>query len=74
MTRRYNQNGLLVEERDGDRFLDNLHRLASDPALWQILSQNAAASVRENFEHRTQIANLESIYDELALYGGKTDG
>ena len=69
-----NQNGLLVEERDGDRFLDNLHRLASDPALWQILSQNAAASVRENFEHRTQIANLESIYDELALYGGKTDG
>ena len=60
-----NQTGLLVGERDGDRFLDNLHRLASEPGIWQTLSQNAATSVRQNFEHRTQIANLESIYDEL---------
>jgi colanic acid/amylovoran biosynthesis glycosyltransferase len=59
-----NVTGLLVEERDGDRFLDNLHRLATEPGLWQTLSQNAATSVRQNFEHRTQIANLESIYDE----------
>ena len=59
-----NENGLLVEERDGDRFLDNLHRLASTPGLWQTLSQNAATSIRQAFEHRTQIATLESIYDE----------
>ncbi len=58
------QTGLLVEERDGDRFLDNLLRLAREPGLWQSLSQNAAASVRQNFEHRAQIANLEAIYDE----------
>lgn len=60
-----NVTGLLVEERDGDRFLDNLLRLASNPGLWQRLSENAARDVRENFEHRAQIANLESIYDEL---------
>ena len=59
-----NQTGLLVEERDGDRFLDNLHRLAIEPGLWQALSRNAGISVRQNFEHRAQIANLESIYDE----------
>ena len=57
-----NLTGLLVEERDGDRFLDNLLRLAQEPGLWQTLSQNA--DVRQNFEHRAQIANLESIYDE----------
>ncbi|MDB6071548.1 MAG: glycosyl transferase [Verrucomicrobiales bacterium] len=61
-----NLTGLLVEERDGDRFLDNLLRLASQPGLWQSLSQNAASHVRQNFEHRTQIQNLESIYNELA--------
>lgn len=65
-----NVSGLLVEERDGDRFLDNLQRLARDPALWQSLSQNAARDVRANFGHRAQIANLESIYDELLTLRG----
>jgi len=67
-----NLTGLLVEERDGDRFLDNLLRLASDPHLWQTLSQHAAATVRQNFEHRTQIANLEAIYDECLKKGTAT--
>ncbi|RYD34234.1 MAG: glycosyltransferase [Verrucomicrobiaceae bacterium] len=57
--------GLLVEERDGDRFLDNLQLLAREPALWEALSRNAAREVRENFEHRARIACLEGIYDEL---------
>ncbi|MES2705847.1 MAG: glycosyltransferase [Verrucomicrobiota bacterium] len=60
-----NLTGLLVEERDGDRFLDNLQRLAREPGLWESLSRNAARDVRENFEHRAQTANLETIYDEL---------
>lgn len=60
-----NVNGLLVQERDGDRFLDNLQRLAHSPGLWQSLSQNAARDVRANFGHAAQVANLESIYDEL---------
>ncbi|MDB6132889.1 MAG: glycosyl transferase [Verrucomicrobiales bacterium] len=57
--------GLLVEERDSDRFLDNLQLLAREPALWEALSRNAARDVRGNFEHRAQIACLEGIYDEL---------
>ena len=68
-----NLTGLLVEERDGDRFLDNRLRLAREPGLWQTLSQNAAAVVRQNFEHRAQIATLESIYDELATLKRSAD-
>ncbi len=59
------RSGLLVEERDGDRFLDNLRRLAGEPGLWASLSAAAAREVRENFEQRAQIRHLESIYDEL---------
>lgn len=60
-----NCSGLLVEERDGDRFLDNLLRLAREPGLWETLSRQAALEVREHFEQRAQIGNLEGIYDEL---------
>ncbi len=66
---RDNETGLLVEERDGDRLLDNLLRLAHEPGLWQRLGAAAAADVRLNFEHSAQIANLESIYDEAIRRG-----
>ncbi len=56
--------GLLTEERDGDRLLDNIYRVAREPGLWASLSAAAAADVRKNFEHRAQITALEGIYDE----------
>ncbi len=61
-----NVTGLLTEERDGDRLLDNLLRLAREPGLWQRLGVAAARSVRLQFEQRAQIQTLESIYDEAA--------
>ena len=64
-----NESGLLVEERDGDRLLDNLHRLAGEPGLWQRIGAAAATQVRENFEHTAQIARLEAIYDEAIRLG-----
>jgi colanic acid/amylovoran biosynthesis glycosyltransferase len=59
-----NRTGLLVEERDGDRLLDNLRRLAREDGLWHRLGPAGARSVREQFEQRAQIRRLEAIYDE----------
>jgi colanic acid/amylovoran biosynthesis glycosyltransferase len=64
-----NKTGLLVEERDGDRLLDNMLRLAREDGLWQRIGAAGAASVRENFEHSAQIAKLEAIYDEAIRLG-----
>lgn len=64
-----NETGLLVEERDGDRLLDNLFRLAREDGLWQKIGDAAARDVRENFEHSAQIAKLEAIYDEAIRLG-----
>ena len=59
-----NRTGLLVEERDGDRLLDNLRRLAREDGLWHRLGPAGARSVRDQFEQRAQIRRLEAIYDE----------
>jgi colanic acid/amylovoran biosynthesis glycosyltransferase len=64
-----NVSGLLVEERDGDRLLDNLLRLAGEDGLWHRISQQAAASVRQQFEQGEQIRRLEAIYDEALALG-----
>ena len=63
-----NETGLLVEERDGDRLLDNMRRLAREDGLWQRIGSGAAVSVRENFEQRAQIRKLEAIYDEARAF------
>lgn len=63
------ETGLLVEERDGDRLLDNMKRLAYEDGLWQRIGAAAAADVRENFEQSAQIAKLEAIYDEAIRLG-----
>ena len=64
-----NVSGLLTEERDGDRLLDNLFRLAEEDGLWQRLSHAAAQSVRAQFEQKEQIRRLETIYDEALSLG-----
>ena len=64
-----NVSGLLTEERDGDRLLDNLFRLAEEDGLWQRLSHSAAQSVRAQFEQKEQIRRLEAIYDEARSPG-----
>jgi colanic acid/amylovoran biosynthesis glycosyltransferase len=64
-----NKTGLLVEERDGDRLLDNLFRLAREQGLWQRIGQAAANDVREKFEQGRAIAALENIYDEAIRLG-----
>lgn len=54
--------GLLVPERD----VDGLHAcmLKLTGGLWPVMSEAAAADVREQFESTAQIAKLEAVYDE----------
>lgn len=56
--------GLLTPERDATALHRSLHRLTTDPHLWQTMSAAAAADVRDHFESTAQIAKLEAVYDE----------
>jgi colanic acid/amylovoran biosynthesis glycosyltransferase len=61
--------GLLVPERDVDGLFDSMLKLTS--GLWPIMSEAAAADVREQFESTAQIAKLEAVYAEAITLGGK---
>jgi colanic acid/amylovoran biosynthesis glycosyltransferase len=61
----HDRTGLLVPERDLSGLTASFFRLTEADGLWESLSAAAAQDVRERFEHRTQIARLESCYDEL---------
>jgi colanic acid/amylovoran biosynthesis glycosyltransferase len=66
---RHGVTGLLSPERDEDALLAHLLQLTTDPVRWTTLSTAAAADVRENFEHRAQIAQLEACYTEALALG-----
>ncbi len=57
-------NGLLCAERDVAGVTAALDRLASDPALYVMLSRAAADSVRAQFGASRQIAAVEAMYHE----------
>jgi len=56
--------GLLSPERDLERFTQNILSLLDDPARLHNLGQAAALSVRRDFGQPSQVAHLESLYDE----------
>jgi len=63
---RANVTGLLVPERDVDGLHRSMHRLTTDHFFWTTMSQAAAEDMRQNFESKAQIANLEAVYDQAA--------
>lgn len=60
----HDHDGLLVRERSPDELATALLRLMEEPELLSRLSQNAAASVRDQFGAPAQIARLEDHYFE----------
>ncbi len=56
--------GLLVAERAPQELAAAILQLLGDPALWQRLARNAAATVRDRFGSDSQIARLEDLYLE----------
>ena len=56
--------GWLVEEKDVSALAEKMIRLGVDPAERATFGRAGADSVRRNFEQTTQIAQLESYYDE----------
>ena len=61
---RNNASGILVPERDLDALAEAMRSFATDARMWSEFSSAAAKDVREQFEQGTQIAKLESYYDE----------
>ncbi|MEM7011141.1 MAG: glycosyltransferase [Verrucomicrobiota bacterium] len=57
--------GLLGPENDWESVRDHLFEFARDPDRWTQFGAAAAADIRENFEHRAQIAKLEGFYREV---------
>ena len=56
--------GLLVPEHAPAALAAAILKPLADPALWQTLSRNAAASVQQHFGAPAQIAHLEDLYLE----------
>jgi colanic acid/amylovoran biosynthesis glycosyltransferase len=63
------EDGLLGPERDAAALETALLRLANEDGLYRRLSENAAASVRRNFDSASRIAALEGFYDEARTMG-----
>jgi colanic acid/amylovoran biosynthesis glycosyltransferase len=60
----HGRNGLLCAEKDAEGVTSALLRLAGDPLLYRMLTQQASASVREQFSKESQIAAIEEIYGD----------
>lgn len=61
--------GLLVSERDVAALHESMLRLAAEPGLWSEMGRAASRAMHENFEHRAQVARLESYYAEAINAG-----
>jgi colanic acid/amylovoran biosynthesis glycosyltransferase len=69
------QNGVLVEERDFEGVYYWMHRLAEEWSLAAELGQHAAETIGREFNSKTQIEKLESVYLETIerAHTAKTD-
>ncbi len=67
----HGENGVLVEERDGKTFSNELGRLLEDGELCTTLSRNARAYAEQHLEFRALFSELEKGIDR-ALSGGRS--
>ncbi|RBP45939.1 glycosyltransferase involved in cell wall biosynthesis [Roseimicrobium gellanilyticum] len=56
------EDGLLVPEKNPEELAQAILKIMETPSELARLSQNAAASVRENFGSETQVAAMEDVY------------
>jgi glycosyltransferase involved in cell wall biosynthesis len=63
----HGRNGLLCAERDTDGVAAALLRLANDAVLYRTLTQQASASVHEQFAKERQVAVIEKVYGDAIL-------
>ena len=57
------ETGFLVNEKDVGGLADRLERLLKDPELRRRLGRAARAKMQREFDNRTQVAELEALYD-----------
>src|SRR4029434_2903739 len=68
----HERHGLLVAEGDVDALYAAMKQLTADAELCYVWGQAASKQVRDEFEQRKAIENLEDIYDEaLAIHREK---
>jgi colanic acid/amylovoran biosynthesis glycosyltransferase len=68
----HERHGLLVAERDVDALYSAMRQLTADAELCYVWGQAASKQVRDEFEQKKAIENLEGIYDEaLAIHREK---
>ena len=65
----HGRTGLLSAERDADELFDHLQALTASPDQWLRMGQEAAASVRREFEQGASIRMLEDAYFEALEIG-----
>jgi colanic acid/amylovoran biosynthesis glycosyltransferase len=60
------ESGLLSEERDVDGIAASLERMIAAPAgVWDAMGRAARAHIEKEYNVRTQIARLETLYERL---------
>lgn len=62
---RHNENGLLVNPKDGRALADAIESLIKDEALGRRLAGSAKSYVKEKFDIRKTAAETEKLYEEL---------
>lgn len=60
-----NENGLLVDPKDGKGLADAIERIIKDDVLRSRVAQNAKSYVKEKFDIRKTAAETERLYGEL---------
>ena len=66
---RHEETGLIVPVKDPDAIARQLDRLLGDADLYQKISRNAAAHIRENHSARTAATKYGELYEKLIVPG-----
>ncbi|MDP3789586.1 MAG: glycosyltransferase [Candidatus Omnitrophota bacterium] len=71
---RHNENGLLVDPKDGRALADAIESMIKDEALGRRLAQSAKSYVEEKFDIRKTVAETEKLYEGLLRpFGARND-
>jgi glycosyltransferase involved in cell wall biosynthesis len=68
----HEETGLVAEERNVTDLATQLSRLLEDDALWNRLSEQGVAMIRERFDLERQTSKLENLYFQACGLTQKT--
>ncbi|MFH0839972.1 MAG: glycosyltransferase [Candidatus Omnitrophota bacterium] len=60
-----NENGILVEPKDGRALAEAIERIIKNEVLRKRLGENAKSYIKENFDIKRTVAETEKLYGEL---------